>query len=194
MYQWLRSPDGPLARIDNTPFARILEYHVKRAHGVELAVAPTVSAPLPSSEATDSDENNDMLPDLRAKTLRTLSLLSKERVADYEGWRDVGFALGRISYTEAMKNIFHKWCQEWAQYKPEDVDGRWAHCDPANRPRGYAMAALRRWAQEDNPELFRQLFPDTVPLLDENSMIYFGQLGSIKKSTTTRSRQRRWEL
>ena len=185
-YQWLRSPGGgPLARIGDTPFAQILQYHGKSILGdAAAAIVPTVvvsATPEAPSDASESDESNDMPSDLRIKTLRTLSLLSRERVADYEGWLNVGFALGRISYTEEMNKIFHKWSREWANYSQEDVDAHWVNCDPVNRPRGYAMAALRRWAQEDNPELFRQLFPDTIPLLDENSKVYFGQLGSLKK-------------
>ena len=183
-YRWLRAPgSGPLARIGDTPFTHVMQYHVKRIMGdAAAATAPTVGVmTAPTSEVSESDDSNAMPSDLRAKTLRTLSLLSRERVADYEGWRNVGFALGRIFYTEDMKAIFHKWSREWANYNSEDVDAHWAHCDPANRPRGYAMAALRRWAQEDNPELFRQLFPDTIPLLDENSKVYFGKLGGLKK-------------
>ena len=110
-YAWLRSPGGPLAHIRDTPFARVLQYHVKSQGNVptttNAAYNAGTSTPQQASEPGE-DGNNELSPTLRAQTLRTLSLLSKERVSDYNGWRDVGFALGRISYTEEMKNIFHK--------------------------------------------------------------------------------------
>lgn len=79
-----------------------------------------------------------------------------------------------------MNKNYHAWCKQWVKYDEAKVEEHWVNCDPSKRPHGYGMASLRRWAQEDNPDAYRQLHPDTIPVLDNDSKVYLHQLGDLK--------------
>ncbi len=175
-YRWVRGPgDGPLARIDDTPFVSIMEHHEKK-----LLPPPRVAPGASPEVKAEVVSTVGQVPPEVAAVQQRLDLFSTARVASYDGWRDVGFALGRVSYTSTMKEMYHTWCKKWSEYKEADVDAHWVNCDPSRREHGYGMAALDRWAQEDSPERYHQMVPDTMPLLDNDSKEYFHQLGEFK--------------
>ena len=177
-YKWLpeRSPtDVALASISGSTFDELFaEYHASK-----LQTPSTVCvANVPVVAVDDSPPQMDQAT--KSTVLQLLTLVRKQRADPEQQWCDVGFALGRVSYTTEMKEIYRQWSQTSAKYAEAGFETHWAQCDPSLRPHGYAMAALKRWAMEDNPQLYHQQFPDAIPLLDDNSKVYLADMGKIK--------------
>ncbi len=187
-YKWLpgHSPGDipePMAWA-GSGFDQIMEYH--KNNQCDATSATTNLLPTPTTVNNDdaipnADDDGGELPlETRTLVLKLLTLLSKKRVDNYDSWRDVGFALGRISYTNEMYTIYKKWSQTSSKYDKVGVTQHWqSGCNPT-RSHGYALAALKQWAMEDNPVIYNQQFPCTIPLLDDAIKVYYGDLGQLK--------------
>ena len=173
---------SPLSDVSGTGFSELFdEYHVSKLAPPTPITVPAVAAPLVAdAPPVDDAPTPQMDPITRSTVLQLLTLIRKTRADPEQQWCDVGFALGRISYTDEMCEIYRQWSNTSDKYDDAGFKSHWAQCDPSFRPHGYAMAALKRWAMEDNPLLFTQQFPSTSPLLDENSKVYLSDMGKIK--------------
>jgi len=97
--------------------------------------------------------------DIRLAELLVKEVLSEKRAAEYESWRNVGWALHNVD--DSLIETFHEFSKRGEVGKKKYKEGGRNACDKLwkeAKDEGYSIRSIRMWAREDNePEYFRVL-------------------------------------
>jgi phage/plasmid-associated DNA primase len=120
----------------------------------------------PNLMSTGFRASTNTAADIRLAKDLVRQCLSVDRASIERQWMEVGWALHNIG----GKDLFSAW-DDWSRksvnYRSGDCERKWRHF----QHRGLGMAALKRWAQKDNPQGYEAAVKDLIEVHLQHSLL-----------------------
>lgn len=103
----------------------------------------------------DLDNNDDVSVDYDNDELeKLLSMLSKDRVNDYDDWITIGMAIYNTTNSHGF-SIWDEWSKKSQKYDYNECKRKWTSFK-RNSSQKVTLGTIVYWCKEDNPELYNE--------------------------------------